>query len=175
MGKFCTKCGKPIQDNIKFCPHCGAAVETVSSGQASSYQPVSSAVNRTPSYQSQQRRLLTNRRASRIETKHYFSITGRISRKTYVKRFLILMAISIVCHIAFMLDVTLISVLALCLVLILCVSSIMLAVRRFHDVGKSGFYWLLFLVPVANIFALYLLFGKNGMPRPNAYGEVPLE
>lgn len=33
MGKFCAKCGQPIQDNIKFCPHCGAAVETVSSEQ----------------------------------------------------------------------------------------------------------------------------------------------
>lgn len=166
MGTFCTKCGKPIQDNIKFCPHCGAAVETVSSGQVSSYQSVSSAVNRTPSYQSQQRHNIRS---------DYFSITGRISRKTYVRRFLILMAISIVCHIAFMLDVTFISVLASCLVLIPCVSSIILAVRRFHDVGKSGFYWLLFLVPVANIFALYLLFGKNGTPGPNAYGEAPLE
>lgn len=166
MGKFCTKCGQPIQDHIKFCPHCGAAVETVSPEQTSSYQPVSSTVNRASSYQAKQ---CHNIRSD------YFSITGRISRKTYVIRFLILMAISIVCHIAFMLDVTFISVLASCLVLILGVSSIMLAIRRFHDVGKSGFYWLLFLVPVANIFAIYLLFGKNGTPGPNAYGEAPLE
>lgn len=166
MGKFCAKCGQPIQDNIKFCPHCGAAVETVSSEQVSSYQPVSSAVKRTPSYPVQQHHNIRS---------DYFSITGRISRKTYVIRFLILMAILIVCHIAFMLDGTLISVLASCLALILCVSSVTLAIRRFHDVGKSGFYWLLFLVPVANIFALYLLFGKNGTPGPNAYGEAPLE
>ena len=135
MGKFCTKCGKPIQDNIKFCPHCGAAVETVSSGQVSSYQSVSSAVNRTPSYQSQQRHNIRS---------DYFSITGRISRKTYVRRFLILMAISIVCHIAFMLDVTFISVLASCLVLILCVSSIMLLSGAFMmsvNLGFIGFFF----------------------------------
>lgn len=26
MAKYCTKCGTPLDDNIKFCPNCGAAI-----------------------------------------------------------------------------------------------------------------------------------------------------
>ncbi len=57
--------------------------------------------------------------------------------------------------------------------------TIIFAVRRLHDLNQSGWLWLLFLVPLANIgLALYLLFapgtqGSNnyGAPRPTAGWE----
>lgn len=59
------------------------------------------------------------------------------------------------------------------------VVSIMLGVQRLHDLDKSGWLWLLYLVPIINIlFSLYLLFapgsvGENqyGLPlKPNGVG-----
>lgn len=48
--------------------------------------------------------------------------------------------------------------------------TIIFAVRRLHDVNQSGWLWLLFLVPLANIgLALYLLFAP-GTPGTNNYG-----
>lgn len=46
-------------------------------------------------------------------------------------------------------------------------------VRRLHDTGMSGWFVLLFLVPVVNmIFPLALLLTK-GKPEKNKYGDVP--
>jgi len=48
--------------------------------------------------------------------------------------------------------------------------TIIFAVRRLHDLNQSGWLWLLFLVPLANIgLALYLLFAA-GTQGPNNYG-----
>lgn len=47
------------------------------------------------------------------------------------------------------------------------------ATRRFHDLGKSGWYILFFCVPIANlIFSIYVAFFK-GMERDNEYGPNP--
>jgi uncharacterized membrane protein YhaH (DUF805 family) len=46
-----------------------------------------------------------------------------------------------------------------------------LIVRRFHDLGKSGWYTLLYLVPVVNIITLIYLLGAKGEEGSNKYGE----
>ena len=51
--------------------------------------------------------------------------------------------------------------------------GIILARRRLHDLGQSGWLGLLFLVPLVNlIFGLYLLFAP-GMKEANQYGLRP--
>lgn len=45
-------------------------------------------------------------------------------------------------------------------------------VRRFHDCGKSGWLFLLLLVPLADLFGLYLLC-RRGDHGPNRFGPVP--
>lgn len=47
--------------------------------------------------------------------------------------------------------------------------SICLFIRRLHDVGKSGNYWFLGLIPILNLYVLYLLI-KRGDPKINKYG-----
>lgn len=37
-------------------------------------------------------------------------------------------------------------------------------IRRLHDVGKPGYLWLLWFIPVANIYLIYLL-AKKGIAR----------
>jgi len=46
-------------------------------------------------------------------------------------------------------------------------------IKRLHDIGLRGLYWLVILIPVINIgFELWLLF-KPGMQGPNEFGEDP--
>lgn len=49
---------------------------------------------------------------------------------------------------------------------------IAVAVRRLHDTGRSGWWYLLLIVPLANI-ALYVFWALPGEPRENRYGPVP--
>ena len=53
------------------------------------------------------------------------------------------------------------------------VVSVFLGVQRLHDLDKSGWLWLLFLVPIVNIlFSFYLLFAP-GSEGENQYGLPP--
>ena len=56
----------------------------------------------------------------------------------------------------------------------LIVSSVMLMIRRLHDLNRSGWFFLVGLVPLINfIFGLYLLFAK-GTEGQNRFGADPL-
>ena len=53
------------------------------------------------------------------------------------------------------------------------VVGIMLAVQRLHDLDKTGWLYLLILVPIVNIiFGLYMLFAP-GSQDANRYGNPP--
>jgi len=53
------------------------------------------------------------------------------------------------------------------------VIAVFLGVQRLHDLDKSGWLWLLFLVPIVNIlFSFYLLFAP-GSEGENQYGLPP--
>lgn len=59
-------------------------------------------------------------------------------------------------------------------VVIVVIVSWLQAVKRLHDLDMSGWYTLIFLVPVLNVvFQLYLLF-KKGSDGSNRYDEEPL-
>lgn len=60
--------------------------------------------------------------------------------------------------------------------LFLLLPGIGVAVRRLHDIGKSGWWLLLCLVPIVNfIFAIVMLIWtiKDGEKAANQYGESP--
>ena len=53
-------------------------------------------------------------------------------------------------------------------------AAIAVTVKRFHDLGKSGWNVLLMAVPLVNVFVgLWLLLGKGDV-GPNQYGPDPL-
>lgn len=45
-------------------------------------------------------------------------------------------------------------------------------IRRLHDVGEEGFWWILFGVPLLWLYVLYL-YCKPGDPEDNDYGPPP--
>ena len=60
------------------------------------------------------------------------------------------------------------------LVLILPILSV--AVRRLHDIGKSGWWFLLAIIPIVNfigIFVILVFMVMEGEEHPNQYGNVP--
>ena len=56
------------------------------------------------------------------------------------------------------------------------IPSVALAIRRLHDIGKSGWWILLGVIPVVNIIGIFVLlyfFIKDSQPGENLYGPNP--
>ena len=52
------------------------------------------------------------------------------------------------------------------------IPSIAVGVRRLHDTGRSGWWYLLCLIPIANLVLIYF-FICDSQPGANQYGENP--
>ena len=65
------------------------------------------------------------------------------------------------------------SIFVLILLIFVTYSTVSLSIRRYHDLGKSGWNVLWYFVPLANIiFCLSLLF-VSGDEKENQYGAPP--
>ena len=51
--------------------------------------------------------------------------------------------------------------------------SLAALVRRLHDIGKSGWFFLVCFIPIAGIIWLIVLLCKDSTPGPNKYGPNP--
>ena len=58
-------------------------------------------------------------------------------------------------------------------VLAVLIPSLAVAVRRLHDTGKSGWFYLVALIPFVGSIWLIILFATEGDVGPNAYGPDP--
>lgn len=59
------------------------------------------------------------------------------------------------------------------LLLILIVPSIAVAVRRLHDIGKSGFWYFIVFIPIIGSLYLFYLEALDSQPATNKYGPNP--
>lgn len=66
------------------------------------------------------------------------------------------------------------ALLSFLVMLALIVPGIAVAVRRMHDIGKSGWWLLLGLIPIVGPIILIIWYVKPGQPGPNQYGPDPL-
>jgi len=57
--------------------------------------------------------------------------------------------------------------------LLVLVPSLAVLVRRLHDIGKSGWYFLIIFIPLAGPIWLLVLLCMEGEGRPNQWGENP--
>ena len=53
------------------------------------------------------------------------------------------------------------------------IPNIAVSVRRLHDIGRSGWWMLIALVPIAGILLLLFWAAQEGEPTTNTYGESP--
>ena len=102
----------------------------------------------------------------------YLTVDGRVNRLRYFLRGLGLGLVGMVLYFVMYLAVS--EVAAGILYGLVMLAQIPLCIRRSHDMGKSGWWNLLLLVPLVNaIWSLFLLF-KKGTEGDNAYGSDPL-
>ena len=102
-------------------------------------------------------------------TRKYADFSGRASRSEYWWFVLAQIIASIVLQILATYIFGLIGLLGLALI----VPSLAVGARRLHDIGKSGWFLLLALVPIANFVLLYFLV-QPSQPESNAYGAPPV-
>lgn len=51
--------------------------------------------------------------------------------------------------------------------------SIAVGVRRLHDMGKSGWWWLISLIPLIGTIVLLIMCAQSGESGSNQYGPDP--
>lgn len=52
--------------------------------------------------------------------------------------------------------------------------TILLLIRRLHDLGRTGWFWLLIWFPFVNLALLVYAFCFKGTTGPNRFGPDPL-
>jgi uncharacterized membrane protein YhaH (DUF805 family) len=68
---------------------------------------------------------------------------------------------------------TLVGYLYVIFIVAIMIFNISLFVRRWHDLGNSGWMVLLNFVPLINIFVVLNVIFKTGQSRENQYGKTP--
>src|SRR6185503_8344371 len=109
--------------------------------------------------------------------KKYSDFSGRARRKEYWMFYLINTLISIVIAI---IDTVLglgyqsgVTVLYCLYSLAILVPSIAVTFRRLHDTGRSGWWWLIALVPIIGTIIFLVYMASNSEPGDNRYGPNP--
>jgi uncharacterized membrane protein YhaH (DUF805 family) len=107
----------------------------------------------------------------KVVKENYANFEGRARRSEYWYFALVNIIISVILGVID--SVIGISVLGGIYSLAVLVPSIAVGVRRMHDIGKSGWYLLVALIPIAGIIWLLVLLCKEGDTGPNEYGADP--
>ena len=105
---------------------------------------------------------------------NYANFNGRARRKEYWMFILFNMLIYLTLQIVVDMispEATLVAVGLYTLALL--VPSIAVAVRRLHDTGKSGWWYLIILIPLIGPIWLLVLFVTDGNKGANEFGEDP--
>lgn len=199
----CKYCGQMVEDSATTCPTCGQPVERPAASssnpqqtstppnynqpnngqQAPNYQQAPGYQQR-PNYQQQaggynyqqqqqqRQRIVTAPNgmpmrnlevleACKMFWTRYVDFEGRSRRAEFWWSYLMVFLIST------FLGWTVIAPLA-CVIPMIAVS-----VRRLHDIGKSGWYYLVFLVPVVGTILMIIWGCQEGMVGRNQYGDDP--
>ncbi|MDR1614023.1 MAG: DUF805 domain-containing protein [Campylobacteraceae bacterium] len=107
---------------------------------------------------------------------HYFDFNGRARRKAFwffvLINFIVNIILSAIDSIIFV-NIIGFALLSLVYTLAILLPSIGLAVRRLHDIGKSGWWYLINLIPIIGFIWFIILAATDSQPGSNQYGENP--
>lgn len=107
----------------------------------------------------------------------YVGFEGRASRSEYWWFFLLISIASsitgIIDAILFGIELTDPTPITWALQIGILLPSLASAVRRLHDIGKSGWYIFIALIPIVGIILLIVWYCSDGDHVPNMYGPVP--
>ena len=183
----CTKCGATIEPDAKFCPKCGATAvfQDLKCRSCEADIPFGSKFCPkcgTPSIHG----VATFTPPTPASDAHadgvpgesdnfqwfiyclkqkYADFNGRARRKEY-------WWYALFQYIAFLV-IGFIPIIGLLAALALIVPSLAVAVRRLHDIGKSGWNMLLLLIPFVGAILLLIFLTRDSAPGTNQYGPNP--
>ncbi len=100
----------------------------------------------------------------------YTTFSGRSSRSAYWWWFLFALLVSVVAHILDAIIGTVVFGVIVALGLLL--PGLAVLVRRYHDAGHSGWWVLLWIIPVVG-FVVWLIFTLTDSKPPNEWGDGP--
>jgi uncharacterized membrane protein YhaH (DUF805 family) len=101
----------------------------------------------------------------------YADFTGRAARPEYWWFFLSYVIVYVIAIALFSAIKT--PLLALIVVLAYFIPLLSAAVRRLHDTGRSGWWYLIGLVPLVGFIILIVFLATEGNPGSNEYGPPP--
>ena len=120
-----------------------------------------------------QRQLTFKEAVTRALTVNYCNFNGRSSRSEYWWFCLFSIIVSVVISIVFSFSQNTMTIISGLVNLALLLPGLGLAVRRLHDINKSGWFILLALIPLVGAIILIVWFCQDSNPQDNAYGPVP--
>ena len=108
----------------------------------------------------------------KVVTEHYFDFTGRARRAEYWWFTLVYIIIAIVLGVIQTI-LHLGNLLSGLFSLALLLPSLGVAVRRLHDIGRSGWWFLLVFIPIVGWIVLIYWYVQPGNAGTNAFGADP--
>ena len=103
--------------------------------------------------------------------KKYADFSGRSRRKEYWMFFLINIIIGIV--LGLLATILKTGILSTIYSLAVLIPGIAVCIRRLHDIGKSGWWWFIVLIPLVGPIWLLVLVCTEGNNGNNQYGSNP--
>lgn len=109
----------------------------------------------------------------RALTVNYCNFNGRASRSEFWWFCLFSLIVGVVVCVVFSFSETATTVVSTIVNLALLLPGLGLAVRRLHDIGKSGWWIFLGLIPLVGAIILIIWYCKESDPQSNMYGSEP--
>jgi len=109
----------------------------------------------------------------KVVKENYANFEGRARRSEYWYFVLVNLLISIVLGVIDYVIGSDIGIIRGIYSLAVLVPSIAVAVRRLHDIGKSGWFLFVVLIPIAGAIWLLVMLCREGDTGPNEYGSDP--
>lgn len=112
----------------------------------------------------------------RALTQNYCNFSGRASRSEYWWFYLFTCIVSWVVSIVvslFSSELSIMYIASMVVGLAFLLPSLGIAVRRLHDIGKSGWWMFISLIPLIGAIILIVWWCKDSQMEPNEYGPVP--
>ena len=112
----------------------------------------------------------------RALSQNYCNFSGRASRSEYWWFYLFSCIVSWVVSIIvslFSSELSIMYIASMVVGLAFLLPSLGIAVRRLHDIGKSGWWLFISLIPLIGAILLLVWFCKDSQMEPNEYGPVP--
>ena len=108
----------------------------------------------------------------RVVKDNYGNFAGRARRKEYWM-FALFNVLFIIAAVIVDLILGTLPLIYVLYALAMIIPGIAVTVRRLHDVGKSGWWYFIVLIPLIGAIWMLVLLCTDGTPGPNGYGPSP--